>query len=69
MDDAGIVNVTPHRFRCTVAIAIHEIGGLLLASGILGHTTPQITLRHHIRRNEVVNPLTAEMLDLKWAWR
>ncbi|MGH9249047.1 MAG: hypothetical protein ACRD0W_05980, partial [Acidimicrobiales bacterium] len=29
----------------------------------LGHTDPKLTVEHYIRRNEHVNPLTAELLD------
>jgi integrase len=63
MDDAGISGVTPHRFRRTAATAINESGGLLLAAELLGHSDPKITVQHYIRRNEAVNPITAELLD------
>lgn len=62
-DGVGIPAVTPHRFRRTVATAINEIGGLLLAAALLGHTDPKITTQHYIQRNEAVNPITAELLD------
>lgn len=60
---AGITGVTPHMFRRTVATAINEQGGVELAAELLGHTDPKITIQHYIRRNEMVNPSTAEMLD------
>lgn len=63
MDDAGIADVTPHRFRRTAATAINETGGLLLAAELLGHSDPRITVQHYIRRNEAVNPATADLLD------
>ena len=62
MDDAGIADVTPHRFRRTAATAINETGGLLLAAELLGHSDPRITVQHYIRRNEAVNPATADLL-------
>ncbi|UOR02411.1 tyrosine-type recombinase/integrase [Leucobacter allii] len=60
---AGISGVTPHMFRRTVATAINEQAGVDLAAELLGHTDPKITIQHYIRRNEMVNPVTAEMLD------
>ncbi|MEV7633164.1 tyrosine-type recombinase/integrase [Microbacterium sp. NPDC089318] len=63
LDLAGISGVTPHMFRRTVATAINEQGGVELAAELLGHTDPRITIQHYIRRNEMVSPTTAEMLD------
>lgn len=63
LDLAGIEGVTPHMFRRTVATAISKEAGVALAAELLGHTDPAITVRHYIRRNEMVNPGTAEMLD------
>lgn len=63
LDQAGIPGVTPHRFRRTAATAINELGGLQLASEILGHSDPAITRENYIRRNETVNPITAEFLE------
>jgi integrase len=63
LDLAGISGVTPHMFRRTVATAISNEAGVELAAELLGHTDPAITIQHYIRRNEMVNPSTAEMLD------
>lgn len=63
MDEAGIENVTLHRFRRTVATVVNDAQGALLASELLGHTDPRITMQHYIQRNETVNPATAEDLD------
>lgn len=63
MDAAGIESVTPHRFRRTVATVINDAQGALLASELLGHTDPRITMQHYIQRNETVNPVTAQLLD------
>lgn len=63
MQQAGVPDVTPHRFRPTAATAINEIGGLQLASELLGHSDPSITRQHYIRRNETVNPITADFLE------
>jgi len=60
---AGIQDVTPHMFRRSVATAVNEQAGVELAAELLGHTDPRITIQHYIRRNEMVNPATAELLD------
>jgi integrase len=60
---AGIKDVTPHMFRRTVATAINEQAGVALAAELLGHVDPKVTIRHYIRRNEMVNPVTANLLD------
>ena len=57
MNLAGIEGVTPHKFRRTVATTINESAGVELASQLLGHTDPAITIKHYIRRNETVNPI------------
>ncbi|MCH6470697.1 tyrosine-type recombinase/integrase [Sinomonas terrae] len=67
MDLAGITGVTPHLFRRTVATAISAEAGVDLAAELLGHTDPKITIAHYIRRNEMVNPATAEMLGRAFA--
>ncbi|WP_166880636.1 site-specific integrase [Salinibacterium sp. ZJ450] len=63
MGFAGITGVTPHLFRRTVATVINELAGVDLAAELLGHTDPKITIQHYIRRNEMVSPITAELLD------
>lgn len=63
MNIAGIEGVTPHKFRRTVATAINESAGVELASQLLGHTDPAITIKHYIRRNETVDPTTAGLLE------
>lgn len=60
---AGIEGVTPHKFRRTVATTINESAGVELASQLLGHTDPAITIKHYIRRNETVDPTTAGLLE------
>lgn len=60
---AGTTGVTPHMFRRTVATAVNENAGIELAAELLGHTDPKITIQHYIRRNEMVNPATADLLD------
>jgi integrase len=67
LGEAGIEGVSPHMFRRTVATVINEQASLNLASELLGHTDPRVTVEHYIRRNEQVNPLTAELLDQAFA--
>jgi len=63
MDLAGITGVTPHIFRRTVATVINEQAGVDLAAELLGHTDSKIMIQCYIRRNEMVSPITAELLD------
>ena len=63
LGDAGIHGVSPHMFRRTVATVINDQASVNLAAELLGHTDPRVTIEHYIRRNEHVNPLTAELLD------
>ncbi len=66
MDKAGLKGVTPHRFRRTGATAINDAGGVDLAAELLGHTDPRITVQHYIVRNDLVNPVTARMLEARF---
>lgn len=50
-------------FRRTAATAINDAASVDLAAELLGLTDTKITIQHYIRRNEMVNPATAEMLD------
>lgn len=67
LGDAGIERVHPHMFRRTVATVVNEQASVNLAAELLGHTDPKVTIEHYIRRNEHVNPLTAELLDQAFA--
>lgn len=58
-----LAGITPHMFRRTVATVVNEQAGVELAAELLGHTNTKITIQHYIRRNEMVNPATAELLD------
>lgn len=53
----------PALVRRTVATVIHEQASVTLAAELLGHTDRKVKIEHYIRRNEHVNPLTAELLD------
>lgn len=64
MNLAGIVGVTPHAFRRTVATTVNEQAGVELASQLLGHTDPTITIKHYIRRNETVDHTAAECIRM-----
>lgn len=67
LDLAGITGVTPHMMRRTVATAINEQAGVDLAAELLGHTDPKVTIKHYIRRSEMVDSSTAEMLERAFA--
>ena len=47
----------------TVATVVNDAQDALLASELLGHTDPRITMQHYIQRNETVDPVTAEHLE------
>lgn len=64
---ADIVGVSPHMFRRTVATAVNENGTIDLAAELLGHTDPRITMQHYVRRNEMVNPASADILERVFA--
>ena len=59
--------MTPHLFRRTVATAVNDTANVELAAELLGHTDTKITVQHYIRRSEVVNPATAELLERAFA--
>jgi integrase len=63
LEDAGIEGVTPHSFRRTVATVLDRASGADLAADMLGHTSSKITKAHYIEPDEVVNPVTAEILE------
>jgi integrase len=63
LDQAGIVGVTPHSFRRTVATVVDRSGGAELAAELLGHTSSDITKQHYIEPDEQVDPRTAEILE------
>lgn len=46
LDEGGIVGVTPHSFRRTVATVIDRASGVALAAELLGHTSSKITKEH-----------------------
>lgn len=63
LEDVGIAGVTPHSFRRTVATVIDRAGGPDLAAEMLGHSSSDITKKHYIEPDEMVNPVTAEILE------
>jgi len=67
LDIAGIEGVTPHSFRRTVATVINDIADVELAAELLGHTDSKITIQHYIKRSEMVNLLTAQLLERVFA--
>jgi integrase len=63
LEEAGISGVTPHSFRRTVATVLDRQGSTELAAEMLGHTSVEITKRHYIEPDEVVDPATADILE------
>lgn len=64
MDEAGISGVTPHAFRRTVATTINREAGVELAAAMLGHSSRDITIEHYIEKADLVDPRTAEVLEI-----
>lgn len=64
MEEAGIMGVTPHAFRRTVATTINREAGVDLAAALLGHASRDITIEHYIQRSDLVDPRTAEVLEI-----
>lgn len=67
LERAGIVGITPHMFRRTAATAINDTASVELAAELLGHTDTKVTIQHYIQRRELVDPVTAELLDRAFA--
>lgn len=63
LDDAGLPGVSPHAFRRTVATTLDRGSGAELAAEMLGHTSSKITKAHYIEPDEMVDPVTAEILE------
>ncbi|WP_231919164.1 tyrosine-type recombinase/integrase [Microterricola viridarii] len=67
LERGGITGITLHMFRRTVATASNDSESVELAAELLGHTDTKITIQHYIRRRELVNPATAELLEQAFA--
>jgi integrase len=67
LDLAGIEGVTPHSFRRAVATEVKDAASIELAAELLGHADPKITIAHYVRRNQMVNPITATLLEERFA--
>ena len=64
--EIGLEWVTPHVFRKTVATLIAREVGSKEAAEQLGHTSPSVTHRHYIERNNVA-PDLSELLERRLA--
>jgi len=65
LEDAGI-NVgefTTHIFRRTAATLIEAVAGITLESRLLGHSNEQITRASYVVTAELVDPVTAQIMD------
>ncbi|WP_345802914.1 tyrosine-type recombinase/integrase [Microbacterium sp. AZCO] len=54
---------TTHLFRRTAATIVESVAGISLASRMLGHANEQVTRNSYVVTAELVDPLTAEILD------
>jgi len=64
LEAAGIEGVTPHAFRRTVATTLNREAGVELAAAMLGHSSHAITEEHYIEKPDLVDPRTAEVLEV-----
>ena len=67
MDDKGVYNNWRHSAEMKPLLRELMAGASAGKTMLLGHTDPKVTVEHYIRRNEQVNPLTAELLDQAFA--
>jgi integrase len=65
LKDAGIEvgEFTTHIFRRTAATLIESVAGITLASRLLGHSNEQITRTSYVVTAEMVDPVTAQIMD------
>lgn len=54
---------TTHLFRRTAATIIESVAGISLASRMLGHANEQVTRNSYVVTAELVDPVTADILD------
>lgn len=64
LDTAGVESVTPHAFRRTVATTLNREAGVELAAAMLGHSSHATTEEHYIEKPDLVDPRTAEVLEV-----
>ncbi len=64
LEAAGIEGITPHAFRRTVATTLNREAGVELAAAMLGHSSHAITGEHYIEKPDLVDPRTAEVLEM-----
>lgn len=55
---------TTHLFRRTAATIVESVGGISLASRMLGHANEQVTRNSYVVTAELVDPITAEILNV-----
>lgn len=65
LEDAGIEvgEFTTHIFRRTAATLIEAVAGITLASRLLGHSNEQVTRASYVVTAELVDPMTAQIMD------
>jgi integrase len=65
LKEAGIDvdEFTTHLFRRTAATIVESVAGISLASRMLGHANEQVTRASYVVTAELVDPVTAQILD------
>ncbi|MCY7289403.1 MAG: hypothetical protein LH624_14440 [Cryobacterium sp.] len=69
MDHVFRLHREPHIPGALTATAVNDKANVELAAELRGHTDTTITVQHYIRRSELVNPATVELLDRAFARR
>jgi len=54
---------TTHIFRRTAATLVEAVAGITLASRLLGHSNEQVTRANYVVTAELVDPVTAQIMD------
>lgn len=58
-----VAEFSTHIFRRTAATLIEQVAGITLASRLLGHANEQVTRASYVVTAELVDPVTAQIMD------
>lgn len=69
LEAAGIETdqFSTHIFRRSTATLVEAVAGITLASRLLGHANEQITRASYVVSAELVDPMTADIIDEAFA--
>lgn len=58
-----VAEFSTHIFRRTAATLVEQVAGITLASRLLGHANEQVTRASYVVTAEMVDPITAQIMD------